>query len=215
MKMLQLKINKLFLTCILTFSGLNFAAPSESTHHIDQHNWDKFSDTFIKSSQLKTNTAENKAIKLFSSLALGTAFWLNLSFYFGALQIRNFLISEPTIANPIGGDIIPLNKYKLFSNKRGLFLTTLPSLYLTRYAYKKMNEWILAREEQKALRSYIENWEVNQKTTPAKLHDLLNNTYLKCKENPAQVDFAETARIVKEFINNQKIKNANARHTKA
>lgn len=195
--MLQLKTNKLFLAWVCSFSILSIASSEKQTDEINKHNWNTFNDVFIKPSQLQAQTAANKAIKTLCPLALGTTFWLNLAHYIGGISTIQHNITP-------AGDITEIKG--LFLGKKRLILSAWLSFYVTRYAFRKINEWVLAKEEQKELKKYIENWETNEKDTPYQLRTLLNNTYLKYKENPNEVDFAETARIVKAFVNNQNVK---------
>jgi len=199
---LQSRKNKLILFFILATSAFFGTKSEKITHQSGKQNWNAFNNAFIKPSQLEAKSASNRAIKLFGSLALGTTFWITLSSCFGAILSYRLVVVQ-TAANP-DGDWSYQDGF--FYNKFGLFLTAMPSLYFTRNAFRRMHEWVLAREEQKALKAYIENWEVNQKNTPKKLHNLLSQTHKKYRENPAQADFAETARIVKAFVSNQKFK---------
>jgi len=195
---LKIRINKKILEKRPT-KEKSVLAPSK----IEKAKWEKLIQIFIKQPEIHSYNLKKVGIKLLGSSTISIAFWANLSLFFGAISPKTYSKSD---ANP--GALMEVNKF--FYNKFGLFLTSLPSFAFFLYAYKAMNAWVIAMEEQKALKNYLNNWEINKQDTPAKLIPLLDNAYLKYKENPDHVDLAETARIVKAFTQNKQIKNNKA-----
>lgn len=187
--MLSMKIKIFIIALILNTTTMILPEQGANSVNIENQKWDAFKEAYIKDASLNSRKAPNKAIQIGSTSAIFTGLWANLSLYFNSISTKKF---------------IPTSMNDCEFGKIGLVINALISAYITRNTYRKMHEWILAREEQKSLKKYIENWEQTKNNTPQILYPILEKTVAQYKENPSKVDFSETARILKSFYKNYK-----------